>query len=64
MLAAMLRVEMAERESSNRPAGRPADAKRSGLARRVLDRARRSERLAPVRHRLRPVRDALQRRRG
>lgn len=64
MLAAMLKVEMAEHES-HRPAGAVRTTpKGNGLANRVVERARRSERLAPVRHRLRPVRDALQRRRG
>lgn len=64
MLAAMLRVEMTERKSGQRPSRERVSAKGDGLVHGVVERARHSERLAPVRHRLRPVRDALQRRRG
>lgn len=63
MLAAMLKAELTEHESDRPTAPERANAKGSGLAHRVVERARRSERLAPVRHRLRPVRDAFQRRR-
>jgi hypothetical protein len=64
MLAAMLKVEMAEHETPRPPTPKKPRVTSREVAHRMVERARTSERLAPVRRRLRPVRDALQRRRG